>query len=65
MTKSCNSWQIRMLLAGGPGYLAAVEDCSKGIVEEFSWYAGEARTKLHDTKRGSKLWWTISRDLLQ
>ena len=50
--------------SGTPHFAEAVQECSKGIVEEFMKYASEARKKLCEAKRGSKLWWTMSRALL-
>ena len=50
--------------SGTPDFAEAVQECSKGIVEEFTKYACEARKKLCEAKRGSKLWWTMCRELL-
>ena len=50
--------------SGSPDHAAVVLECSKGIVEEFLKYACESRKKLCAAKRGSKLWWTISREIL-
>ena len=48
---------------GSTIYAEAVEECRKGIVEEFSNYANESRKKLCEVKCSSKCWWTISRGL--
>ena len=49
---------------GTPDFAEAVRACSKGIAEEFAKFATETRRKLIEAKRGTKLWWTMSWELL-
>ena len=49
--------------SGTPDFAEAVQECSKAIGEVSAKYAGEARKKLGDARRGSKLWWIMSREL--
>ena len=71
--KSTHPWLNRDLVAlvaakraaaGTPDYERAVLACSSGIMAEYSLYNARARQRLLDTKRGSKHWWNISRELL-
>ena len=49
---------------GTPGYEEALKACSDGIMSEYNKYACRARERLLETKKGSKRWWTICRELL-
>ena len=43
----------------------AQNDCSQGILEAYHTYTGKVREELKGAKRGTKKWWTKSRDLQQ
>ena len=46
---------------GTPEYQHAVRECSEGKMVELQRYAQQSRKRLLDARRGSKLWWTLSR----
>ena len=44
---------------------AANVECSKILMEEYNEYVHRTRRKLQELPRGSKSWWTLSRQLMQ
>ena len=45
-------------------YEEAVMTCSQHIMAQYARYTNTCKQKLLDARRGSKLWWTTSRELL-
>jgi hypothetical protein len=50
---------------GTAEYGDAVRQCSERILEEYHAYAHKARQDLRECRSGSKVWWTLSRELLR
>ena len=72
-TKSTHPWLtddiVRLVskkraAAGTPAYEDAVKTCSAAITSAYYAYSSRARAMLVSALRGSKQWWTLSRELL-
>ena len=50
--------------SGTPEHEAAVQACSAAIMTEYNAYCAQARQMLVEARRGSKQWWSLSRELL-
>ena len=55
----------RVQARGTPGEEAANWACSQGILEQYRIWAAKSRQELLTMDRGSKIWWSKSRALLQ
>ena len=57
--------RVKHSLRGSEQERAANVECSKILMEEYNGYVHRTRRKLQELPRGSKQWWTLSRQLMQ
>ena len=56
--------QAKQAAAGTAAYEDSVKVCSAAILKEYNTYCLKARRMLVEARRGSKPWWSLSRELL-